>query len=102
MDSKISKKIERLKLLKAFFILSTVFIGIITVIDIFLPDPIFLLDEAALASITGLFTYLSNFVDQKIKSLQKEKSATLNIHEVKDITNAFSDTANEIKKSRKK
>ena len=102
MDSNISKKIEKLKILKALFLLATVFIGIITVIDIFLPDPIFLLDEAALASITGFFTYLANFVDKKIRSLQKEQRAQLNMNEVKDISNAFSSTVQEVKKSRKK
>ena len=50
------KKIKRLELIEKILIAGTVIVGIITVIDIFIPDPILLLDEAALTAITGLLT----------------------------------------------
>ena len=56
------KKIKKLEILDTLLIIGIVIIGTITVIDIFIPDPIFLLDEAALYSdnrITNIFIYIN-------------------------------------------
>ena len=58
-DLKVMKKIKKLEALKTVCTVITILVGIVTVVDIFVPDPILLLDEAALASITGLFTMLT-------------------------------------------
>lgn len=101
-DSKAIKKIKRLESLKTLFTTLAIIVAVITVIDIFIPDPILLLDEAALASITGLFTFIMAHIDDKIKKLRTGNSAKVSMDEVKEITSAVSSTANTIKKSRNK
>lgn len=101
-DFKIANKIRRLEQLKTVFMTLAIVIGIITVVDIFIPDPILLLDEAALASITGLFTLIMTQIDEKIKKLKSGNNANVTLDEVKTITTAAGSTANAIKKSRKR
>ena len=96
------KKIKSLKIVEALLLIGTVIIGIITVIDIFLPDPLFLLDEAALTTITGLLTYLSAFISKKIDKLENGDKTKTNMKEISEITNKVSETASVIKKSRSK
>lgn len=99
MDKKIKNKIKRLEIIDKILIIFTVIIGIITVIDIFIPDPIFLLDEAALASITGLLTYISTIIRKKIDSLKENKELKI---DSKELVSKVSETAVSIKKSRDK
>lgn len=101
-DFKIANKIKRLEQLKMVFTTLAIIVGIITVVDMFIPDPILLLDEAALASITGLFTLIMTQIDDKIKKLKSGNKADVTIEEVKSITSAAGNTANAIKKSRKR
>lgn len=96
------KKIKSLKIIEALLIIGTVLIGIITVIDLFIPDPLFLLDEAALTSITGLLTYLSAIVSKRIEKLEQGENTKTNVKEIGEITNKVSETASVVKKSRKK
>lgn len=84
------------KLLKA----ATVGAGVITVIDLFTPDPVFGLDEAALASITGLLKYSSTVVDNKIDSLAKSDDVSLQMDEVTKLTEQLSKVAGAVKNSR--
>ena len=99
MDKKIENKIKILEIIDKILIIFTVIIGIITVIDIFIPDPIFLLDEAALASITGLLTYISTIIRKRIDSLKENKKLKI---DSKELVSKVSETAVSIKKSRGK
>ncbi len=101
-DFKILKKIKKLERTKALFLSFTVIIGIITIIDIFVPDPILFLDEAALASLTGFFMFLCSNIDAKISDLKSGNNPHVNIQEVKEITTHLNDTASIVKKSRNK
>ena len=96
------KKIKSLEIIETLLIIGTVLIGIITVIDIFLPDPLFLLDEAALTAITGLLTYLSTLVSKRIEKLKNGDKSKTNLKEIGEITNKVSETASVVKKSRGK
>lgn len=96
------KKIKRLEIVDKLLIVGTILIGIITVIDIFIPDPIFLLDEAALTAITGLLTYLSSLVRKEIEKLKNDGKVKIDMKEIGDITNKVTETANIVKKSRNK
>ncbi len=101
-DIKVMNKIKQLERLKTICMSITVLIGVITVIDIFIPDPILLLDEAALASITGLFTLFTSSIDSKIKDLRNGNKLKISNEEINDLTNAIGTTAHAVKKSRKK
>ena len=80
----------------------TIIIGIITVIDIFLPDPIFMLDEASLAAITGLLTYLSSLVRKKIEEIENGENKKIASKDIEEITSKVTETANAVSKSRKR
>ena len=101
-DLKVMKKIKKLEALKTVCTVITILVGIVTVVDIFVPDPILLLDEAALASITGLFTMLTSSIDNKIKDLRNGNKLRVSKEEITSLTSAVGSTANEVKRSRKK
>lgn len=96
------KEIKRYEIIEKILIACAVIIGVITVIDIFLPDPIFMLDEASLAAITGLLTYLSSLVRRKIEELKKGEKKKIDAKEVGEIANKVSTTASIVNRSRKK
>lgn len=96
------KKLRRLEILDKALIVLTVVVGVVTVMDIFFPDPIFLLDEAALASLTGLLTYLSTIVKKEIEDIKNGKKTKVTTKEIGEITNKVSETAAAVKKSRSK
>lgn len=84
------------KILKA----ATITAGVITVIDLFVPDPVLGLDEAALASITGLLKYSSTIVENKIESLANSDDASIKIDEVTKLTEQLTKTATDVKRSK--
>lgn len=96
------KKIKVLGIIEKILIAGTVLVGIITVIDIFIPDPIFLLDEAALTAITGLLTYLANLVRRRIEELKTGEKNSIGTKQLEEVTNRVSDTAKKVKESRGK
>ena len=90
-DFKIIKKIRKLQRAKAFFL---------SIIDIFVPDPILFLDEAALASLTGFFMFMCSSIDAKISDLKMGNTAPIKVQDVKEITTRLNDTAKSVKRSR--
>lgn len=84
------------KILKA----ATITAGVITVIDLFVPDPVLGLDEAALASITGLLKYSSTIVENKIEALANSDDASIKIDEVTKLTEQLTKTATDVKRSK--
>ena len=84
------------KLLKA----ATITAGVITVIDLFVPDPVLGLDEAALASITGLLKYSSTIVENKIEALANSDDASIKIDEVTKLTEQLTKPATDVKRSK--
>jgi hypothetical protein len=95
-------KIKKYKILEKVLITFTIIICIITVIDIFLPDPIFMLDEASLAAITGLLTYLSSLVRKKIEEIENGENKKIESKDIEEITSKVTETANAVSKSRKR
>ena len=96
------KKIKEYKIIEKVLITFAIIIGVITVIDIFLPDPIFMLDEASLAAITGLLTYLSSLVRKKIEDLENGENKKIRTKDIEEITSKVTETANAVNRSRKK
>lgn len=97
------KKIKTLEVIEKILVAGTIVIGIITVIDIFLPDPIFLLDEAALTAITGLLTYIASIVKRKVDDLKNgTKDNPIDTKQINEITEKLTDTAKSVKRSRGK
>ena len=94
------KKIKSLEIIDTLLTIGTVIIGIITVIDIFIPDPLFMLDEAALTAITGLLAYISSLVRKQVDKLKNGSEEKTDIRELEKLTEKVSETASSVKRSR--
>lgn len=94
------KKIKRLEIIDTLLIIGTIIIGIITVIDIFLPDPLFMLDEAALTAITGLLAYISSLIRKKVDKLKNGTKEKTDIKEIEKLNDKISETVSSVKRSR--
>ena len=94
------KKIKSLEIIDTLLIIGTIIIGIITVIDIFLPDPLFMLDEAALTAITGLLAYISSLIRKKVDKLKNGTKEKTDIKEIEKLNDKISETASSVKRSR--
>jgi len=102
MDKNTKNRLKRLEIIEKILTIATIVVGIITVIDIFIPDPIFLLDEAALASITGLCQLIAGLVRSKMDEIENGGKAKLDYKEVEEVTNKVKEAAKTVKNSRKK
>lgn len=100
MTDSTATKIASLEVTNKILKAATITAGVITVIDIFTPDPVFGLDEAALAAITGLLKYSSTVVDNKIEYLANCNDASLQIDEVTKLTAELSKVAEAVKSSK--
>ena len=94
------KKIKSLEIIDTLLTIGTVIIGIITVIDIFIPDPLFMLDEAALTAITGLLAYISSLLRKQVDKLKNGSKEKIDIRELEKLTEKVSETASSVKRSR--
>ena len=94
------KKIKSLEIIDTLLTIGTVIIGIITVIDIFLPDPLFMLDEAALTAITGILAYISSLVRKKVDKLKNGTKEKTDIKEIEKLNDKISEAASSVKRSR--
>lgn len=95
-----SAKIASLEVTNKILKAATMAAGVITVIDIFIPDPILGLDEIALASITGLLKYSSSMVENKLEALAKNEDSTIQMEEITKLTEELTKAAASVKKSR--
>ena len=100
MSDSTATKIASLEVTNNLLKAATITAGVVTVIDLFVPDPVFGLDEAALASITGLLKYSSTVVENKIEDLAKSDDASIKMDEVTKLTEQLSNTAKAVKLSR--
>ena len=90
---------EKLEKLGNGLKLATTIVGIITLIDYVIPDPLFGLDEATLTAITGLLAILAKVNLDKLEALKKGEKAKLTNEDVNEIT---SEVGNVIKTYKKK
>lgn len=100
MSDSTATKIASLEVTNSLLKAATITTGIITTIDVFTPDPVFGLDEAALASITGLLKYSSTLVENKIEDLANSDDTSIKMDEVTKLTEQLSNAASNVKRSR--
>ena len=98
MSDETAMKIVRLNTINSVLKTATGAVGLITVIDFFIPDPVFGLDEAALTAITTLLGYSSSLVDNKIDKIAASDDAELKMEEINNLANKLSDVAGKVKK----
>jgi len=100
MSNDAALKISRLEATNKILKAAATGVGIITVIDFFVPDPVLGLDEIALTSLTGLFSYASKVVDNKIDALAKDEDSSIQIDEVTKLGSQLKITFDNVQKSR--
>ncbi len=102
MSDESAAKIVRLDTVNGILKAATGAVGLITVIDFIVPDPILGLDEAALTAITGLLGYSASVVNNKIEAIANSDDASLQMEEITKLTGQLGDVAGKVKESRKK
>ncbi len=99
-NDKLRQKIYDLEQINRVFYMLTNIVGIITIIDLIIPDPLFGIDEVALASLTSLFGLITALININIERLKKEGKFTLKIQDINDIGREVKNTKENISKSR--
>lgn len=100
MSDETALKIVRLNTVNKILKIATGAVGLVTVIDYFIPDPVLGLDEAALTAITGLLGYGSTLVNNQIESIAASDNTELKMEEITNLTKQLGDVASKVKKSR--
>ena len=98
MSDETAMKIVRLNTVNSVLKAATGLVGLVTVIDYFIPDPVLGLDEVALTAITGLLGYSSSLVDNKIDKIAASDDAELKMEEINNLANKLNDVAGKVKK----
>ena len=101
MSDETANKIVKLNTLNNILKTATGAVGLITVIDFFVPDPVLGLDEAALTALTGLLGYTSSVVNNKIDDIATSDNTELKMEEITRLTGQLTDVASKVKNSRK-
>lgn len=102
MSNDVALKINRYEVANKILKAATAAVGVVTVIDLFVTDPIAGLDEAALATITGLLGYSTTLVNNKIEDLVKTGSAQVQVEEINKLTEQIGTIANKVKERKHK
>ena len=102
MSDETAKKIKKYEIINKLLIIGTVVVGVITILDIFTVDPIFLLDEATLATITGFLKYCSSFTKKRIALLVETNGSKISAKDIEELSKEATKVAKDIKKSRTK
>lgn len=97
MDDDVAKKIQRYEIVNKILKTAAVGAGIITAVDIIVPDPLLGIDEVALTAITSLLGGASTLVDKKIDELVKDGNTSLQMQEVTKLTDQITTAAKSIK-----
>jgi len=101
MSDKDANKIRRLEILNNVLKGATTVVGIITAIDLIVPDPILGLDEMALTAITTLLGTGIKVVDNKINSIANSTDSNLKFEEINNLSKDLNRAISSVSSSRK-
>lgn len=100
-DGTALKIIKLDKTFKGLKIASTL-VGFVTIVDLIVPDPVLGLDEAALASITGLLTYSASVINTKINNLVENDELHFNKDDITKLAEQVGNVYDKVGTSKKK
>lgn len=100
LSEKDAKKIATLEVTNKVLVGASAAAGVVTVIDLFVPDPVLGLDEAALVALTTLLGSASAFVNNKIDKIAKEENSDIQMEEIAKLSGQLTDAASKAKASR--
>ena len=100
MSDDAASKIIKLETTNRLLKVAATGVGIITAIDFIVPDPVLGLDEMSLAALTGLFSYASSVVDNKIDDLATSGDTHVQLSEVNKLTEQLGNVTSAIHHSK--
>ena len=95
-----SSKVERLEVVSKVLGTATMVAGVITAIDLIVPDPVFGLDEAALTAITALIGTGKRIVDKQIASLKENDNYSYDQNQINELAKNIKDVHDAFKTSK--
>ena len=100
MSDNTAKKIMSLEITNKILTAATAAVGIITVIDLFIPDPVPGIDEAILVGVSTLLGSAATIVNNKIEDLANTDNADLKMEEVNLLSKQLNDVATAVANKR--
>ena len=100
MSDNTAKKIMRLEITNKILKAATAAVGVLTFIDIIVPDPIPGIDEAILTGATALLGSAAAIVNNKIEDLANTDNADLKMEEVNLLSKQLNDVATAVANKR--
>ena len=97
MSDETAAKVYRLDVASNVLKAATAVVGVITVIDLFVPDPVFGIDEAGLTALTTLLGGACAFVDKKAENIANDEDASIQMDEVTKLTEQIGNAAKAVK-----
>lgn len=97
MSDETAAKVYRLDVASNVLKAATAVVGVVTVIDLFVPDPVFGIDEAGLTALTTLLGGACAFIDKKAENIANDEDASIKMEEVTQLSAQIGNTAKAVK-----
>lgn len=97
MSDDTASKIQKIEIANGVLSAAMMASGVITTIDLIVPDPVLGLDEIALTAITGALSFAHKSLDKHIDELAKEGSTRIKADEVNKLSSQIVDIVQGIK-----
>ena len=96
MTDDTAKKIKKLEVVNNVLLVATGIVGVATVVNYFVPDPVPGIDEAIMTGATALLGSASTIVKNKINDLAATGTTEMKMEEVTNLSNGLSDIARQV------
>ena len=101
MTDDTAKKIKNLEVVNNILVAATGVVGILTVVNYFVPDPVPGIDEAVMTGATALLGSATSIVSNKIKDFAATGSTDVKMEEVTKLSEQMGKVAKDIAEKRK-
>ena len=96
MTDDTAKKIKNLEVVNNVLLVATGIVGVATVVNYFVPDPVPGIDEAVMTGATALLGSASTIVKNKINDLAATGTTEMKMEEVTNLSNGLSDIVRQV------
>ncbi len=96
MSDATAQKIRKLEITNGILKAAAIAAGVLTAIDIIIPDPLPGLDEAVFTGVTILLGTGCNIIENKINSLANQQDASIKIDEITKLSGQLSTVAQSV------
>ena len=100
MTDDTAKKIKNLEVVNNVLLVATGIVGVATVVNYFVPDPVPGIDEAIMTGATALLGSASTIVKNKINDLAATGTTEMKMEEVTNLSSQMADIAKKVSEKR--